>query len=200
MKEYIIHGTVEQNLENILKDGYITPNNEKADTLLSKSPNQIFTQLVYRNIPGQEIDIQQRPFYGNCAIVLDKQILKDYPFYACTIGSFHNNFNNVFESNDTNILYKSHGKLERMPNLKKLKNHINNYMKKSENFTSTHEILFNKKISLKKYCLCIIYTDNYISDNIINLSNKLKIPIKQFPNVDKFFYPGMNKFIDLIES
>ena len=39
MKEYIIHGTVEQNLENILKDGYITPNNEKTDTMLNESPN-----------------------------------------------------------------------------------------------------------------------------------------------------------------
>jgi hypothetical protein len=87
-----------------------------------------------------------------------------------------------------------------MPNLKKLKNHINNYMKENEHFIYTHEILFNKKIPLKKYCLCIIYTGNHISDNIINLSNKLKIPIKQFHNVDKFFYPGMNKFIDLIES
>jgi hypothetical protein len=48
--------------------------------MLNEGPNQIFTQLVYIDIHDQEIDKQQRPFYGNCAIVLDKQILKDYPF------------------------------------------------------------------------------------------------------------------------
>ena len=42
-----------------------------------------------------------------------------------------------------------------MPNLKKLKKYIEKKMEINNNtqFIHSHEILFNKRISLKKYCI-----------------------------------------------
>lgn len=61
MKEYIIHGTSYLNIESILKDGFIAINNKKKKVeqkMINEEINQIFTQLIYRNIPNEKI---QRP-------------------------------------------------------------------------------------------------------------------------------------------
>ncbi len=84
-----------------------------------------------------------------------------------------------------------------MPNLKNLKNNIENAMNKNIIFKSTqflhsHEILFNKKISLKKYCKLIVCS--IPCENIVILANKLKIPV--ITRVKD----GLNNFIDLIEN
>ena len=137
MKEYIIHGTTVKNLEDILKSKYIEANiNNKNKGMLdlSQSVNQIFTQLLYRNLPNENIQI---PHWFDCAIILDKKILKDYLFYATTIGGFVNNFNDAFINNSfiknpkQNIYAKGKGNLQRMPNLKNLKNNIENNMNKN---------------------------------------------------------------------
>jgi len=125
MKEYIIHGTSYLNIESILKDGFISINNKKKKVeqkMINEEINQIFTQLVYRNIPNEKIQI---PHWGTYVIVLDKKILKDYPFYSCKIGGFYDKFNNAFLSEDDKIFVKSKGNLKRIPNLTKLKNIIN---------------------------------------------------------------------------
>ena len=96
MKEYIIHGTSDENLENILKSGYIEAHiDKKKDGILieSQKVNQIFTQLLYRNLSYENI---QHPHWLSCCIVLDKKILKDYPFYAAHIGGFYDNFSDAF--------------------------------------------------------------------------------------------------------
>jgi hypothetical protein len=198
MKEYIIHGTTCKNLEDILNSKYIEANiNNKNKGMLdrSQSVNQIFTQLLYRNLPNENIQI---PHWLDCALILDKKILKDYPFYATNIGGFLNNFNDAFLNNPKkNIYAKGKGNLLRMPNLKNLKNNIENIMNKniilkSVQFMHSHEILFNKKISIKKYCKLIVCS--IPCDNIVRVANKLKIPVITSVKV------GLNNFIDLIEN
>jgi hypothetical protein len=198
MKEYIIHGTTNKNLEDILNSKYIEANiNNKNKGMLdqSQSVNQIFTQLLYHNLPNENIQI---PYWFDCAIILDKKILKDYPFYATITGGFLPNFSDAFIKNPKqNIYAKGKGNLQRMPNLKNLKNNIENNMNKnlilkSVQFMHSHEILFNKKISLKKYCKLIVC--HIPCDNIVKLADKLKIPV--ITRVKD----GLNNFIDLIEN
>ena len=162
MKEYIVHGTPEINLLMILKDGYINNIHVKKSLkiLEDMDPKQIFTQLLYKNIPNQEYQICH---WNKCAIILDKKILQDYPFYACKVGHFYENFNNAFENNSERVFVKGCGNLKKIPNLKKLKTVIKKRMVNeilgSVSFIHSHEILFNQKIYLKDYCLCIIYND-----------------------------------------
>ena len=99
------------------------------------------------------------------------------------------------------------GNLTRMPNLTKLKNSI----KRGFDFMHSHEILFNKKIPLDKYCLKIMiyFTkdelkkmksfDKY-TNQIIELAKQHNIPVKfrDYKNgkTDKV----INNFIDSIEN
>jgi len=206
MKEYIIHGTTNENLVNILESKYIESDiNKKGTGVLDKSQavNQIFTQLLYRNLPNENT---QYPHWFGCCIVLDKKILKDYPFYATCIGKFYNKFSDAFKKDSIDnkyIFIKSKGNLKKIPNLKKLKIYIEKKMEKYNPimdelvFMHSHEILFGKKIPLKKYCKCIIYSsdiNNEILKNISFFAEKLKIPIKEYGGY------GLNNFIDLIEK
>ena len=209
MKEYIIHGTQPENLIHILQDGYIDtkPPKKYMTMLKNKPPNQIFTQLVYKDIPNQKEQIQH---WFSCVIILDKNILKDYPFYATDIGGFRDNFNNGL-SNENAIIYGD-GNLTKMPNLTKLKNKINkkmehNFLGNAE-FMHTHEILFNRKIPLDKYCIKIliignhfsIYKNNKIMEKINNLGKDKNITIqfRDYKNIDK--NKPINSFINSIES
>ena len=205
MKEYIIHGTSYLNIESILKDGFISINNKKKKVeqkMINEEINQIFTQLIYPNIPNEKI---QRPHWGGYVIVLDKKILKDYPFYSCEIGGFYDKFNNAFLPEADKVYVKSKGNLKRMPNLTKLKNIINDnliYWVDYVAFMHSHEILFNKNISLKKYCLCIIYSGKMeeIPQKIIDYAKKLEIPIKNKSLEKDGHYRGINNLIDIIEK
>ena len=206
--DYLIHGTQPENLLKILKDGFI---NNKPDKkyigMLQNSPsNQIFTQLIYRDIPNEK---EQNPHWWSCAIVLDKKILKDYPFYATYVGLFKDNFDNGKTNNEETIIY-GEGNLSRMPNLTKLKNIINKRVKTnaldSVGFMHSNEILFNKKILLDKYCKCIIIYGTYLKEkekqNIIELANNANIPLKFYDikRENKFKGFGLNNFIDIVES
>jgi len=84
--------------------------------------------------------------------------------------------------NSKNNILSKNGKLEKIPNLKKLKNEINKQNEKIDkihmkeiNFLYSHEIMFNKKILLNKYCHCIIIHKNIIKNNlkIFNKINKI---------------------------
>jgi len=211
MHEYIIHGTNNESLLNILLCGYIDINRHNP-VMIENDIKQIFTQIIYKDLPYNEF---YTPHYGNCAIILDKKILKDYAFYSTQIGSFYDKFENAFKDKDnSNKIYeKSKGKLKRLPSLKKLKIHIEEYLIKwgtsdKTGFMYSHEILFNKKIYLKDYCKCIIFrldeTTKTIPLDYMSLANKLNIPIKTYVGIDKktktYFPYGLNNFIDLIES
>jgi hypothetical protein len=211
MKEYIVHGTTPQNLIKILQDGYIDnkPSKKHITMLQDKPSNQIFTQLVYYDIPNQEYQI---PHWFLCGIILDKSILKDYPFYATDIGGFKNKFENGM--NENAIIYGD-GNLTKMPNLTKLKNKINKKMEENKflgnvEFMHTHEILFNQKIPLDKYCIKIMlkgkkeeYKKNKDKeiDKIIEFSKDKNIPIKyrDYKLRGKNNKP-INNFINSIES
>jgi len=210
MKYYILHGTLVKNLIKILESGNINIIHKGSKGMLNKSSNQIFTQLLYRNIPNQE---DQVSFWFQCCIVLDKKILKDFPFYATNIGGFKNNFNSAFINNTEKktenrncVIIKGNGNLEKMPNLSKLKKNINEYMEEKKKYIHdvqyihSHEILFKNNIPLNKYCLCIIVNfdilDNEQIKKIKKLSDDNNIPIKNYEFVDT----GLNNFIDLIEN
>jgi len=208
MKEYIIHGTQIENLIKILQDGYIDNKPKKKDiTMLKDKPsNQIFTQLVYKDIPNQSNQIVH---WGTCAIVLDKQLLKDYPFYATRVGGFSDKFENG-KTNEETIIYGD-GKLTKMPNLTKLKNVINKNLINNNlggvEFMHSHEILFNQKIPLDKYCILIMmkskktYYESKLIDKLIKLSKEKNISIKfrDYKLRGKNEKP-IDNFIDSIES
>ena len=202
--EYIIHGTNSVNLLNILNNGYIdnTPPKKHIMMLNDNPPKQIFTQLIYKDLPNEKIE---RPLWFNCAIVLDKKILKDYPFYATHIGGFKDKFENG-KTNAETFVYGD-GNLSIMPNLTKLKNEIskrlNNFKSLSGvNFMHSHEILFNRKIPLDTYCKCIIVFGGSLSqkdrENMKELANKINIPLKIYIDKKRQFN-GLNNFIDMIE-
>jgi len=198
--EYIIHGTQVKNIIKILKDGYIDNDPPKKDIvmLINKPAKQIFTQLIYKDIPNEK---EQKPNWGMCAIVLDKKILKDYPFYATGIGGFSDKFENGKTSEKTII--SGDGNLPKMPSLTKLKTAIAKRMdwNMSIAFMHSHEILFNKKIPLDTYCKCIIcgpYLTPKEKKTIMELSNKLDIPVKFYEKNKK--NEGINKLIDMIEK
>ena len=207
--DYLIHGTQPENLIKILKDGYIDnkPDKKYIGMLQNSPSNQIFTQLIYRDIPNEK---EQKPHWGMCAIVLDKKILKDYPFYATYVGGFTDKFENGKTINNEETIIYGEGNLSRMPNLTKLKNIINKRVKTnaldSVGFMHSNEILFNKKILLDKYCKCIIIYGTYLKEkekqNIIELANNANIPIKFYDikRENKFKGFGLNNFIDIVEN
>ena len=68
--EYIIHGTTEVNLIKILKAGYIDNNPSKKDLLMLKEwgakTKQIFTQLIYKDIPNEKNQNPSLVWCCNC--------------------------------------------------------------------------------------------------------------------------------------
>ena len=203
--EYIIHGTNSKNLLEILKVGYIdnTPPKKHIMMLNDNPPKQIFTQLIYKDLPNEKIE---RPLWFNCAIVLDKQLLKDYPFYATNIGGFTDKFENG-KTNKETFVY-GEGNLSTMPNLTKLKTAISKRLTiknvfKGVNFMYSHEILFNQKIPLDTYCKCIIVFGASLSlkdrQTMIDLAHKINISLKIYVD-KKRHYNGLNNFIDKIEK
>jgi hypothetical protein len=214
MKEYLIHGTQLKNLIHILQDGYIDINPPKKyrSYLINNSPNQIFTQLIYKDIPNQKNQIAH---WFAAAIILDKKILKDYPFYATGVGGFSDKFENGMKSD--NVIIYGDGNLSKMPNLTKLKNKINKWMERIKDddetrstiFMHTNEILFNQKIPLDKYCIKIIMYSfignkdtkyNKIIEHIIKLAKEKNIPLTfRDPKLIDQNKP-LNSFINSIET
>ena len=173
MSEFIIHGTPIENLNSILNDKHIKIKPKKKDRMIIHNDlNQIFTQLIFKNIPNEEF---QNFHWFTVGIILHKKILKDLPFYANNLGRFSNSFNDGMKRKD--LLAKGNGDLKKYPDLKRLRTHIKNDLKNarsSGDFIHSHEILFNQNISLEKYCVCIIINDLQKDHKIIN---NLNIPI-----------------------
>jgi len=203
---YIIHGTDFDNLETILEDGYIKKNKKTGILQDNDNTNQIFTQLLLRDLPYE--NKQQNIHWGRVCFILDINILKDYPFYACGIGHFGKTFSKGFHQSSNYV--KGKGNLKKIPNLNTLKTNMIKYMEDNSpiSYIHSHEILFGKNINLKKYCLCITIRTNkesvekneYVKYE--KMASKLGIPIKYelyHQGKDKFKYYSINKFVDLIE-
>jgi len=205
---YIIHGTTHKHLLGILKDGFIDPNPKERMAQYKIHINQIFTQVIYKDIPNEK---SQYPFWGGCCVVISKKILRDFPWY-CLRGvggaddhTFRYNMNRI--DKESRVIQKSWGKLDHIPNITKTKNGINWVMtKKFEkfsdfrkiNFIHSHELMFNRRISLKKYAVCIVsysYPDMKTFPEIDKYCELSGIPIIYLPNV---FY-GINKLITKID-
>jgi hypothetical protein len=204
-QEYLIHGTQIKNAINILQSKTILANPpQKYKVVLADwaPTKQIFTQLIYPDIPNEKYN---KPGWGNLQFVLSKQLLKDYPFYATEIGGFLDNFKDAFSTDDI-IIKSPKGGLSRMPNLTKLKNHINDYCKNSDldglEYMHSNEILFNQDIPLDKYCVAIIagkYTSDKEHQQLAKLCADLEIPYHRIENDNKKGIPyGLNKFLDLV--
>ena len=199
--EYIIHGTQYKNLIHILIDGFIDnePIKKYRTMLIDKSPKLIFTQLIYPDIPNE---IEQNPHWGQCCIVLKKELLKDYPFFVTPVGGF--------DAEEKQIILQSDGNLSKMPRLTTLKNYIKKYLvnkyqfMKSITFMHSHEILFDKRIPLDKYGMMILINETYLydkeKDKFNKLVNKTTVPIKYYKIIKKHKPYGINNFIDTIQS
>lgn len=198
---YIIHGTHENNLLPILKNKClsITKLSKSQTVSLGEIPKQIFTQVIYRDIPYEETQV---PFWHYVAIVLRKDILKTAPFYATSVGGYGSSFTEGYKNN---AIIRGNGKLSRMPTLTKLKNIINKtYSERpfldAMAFMHSHEILFGKDISLERYGCAIVvnkaFTQRPKFKQIRILAEEMKIPI--IINTTSGY--GLNNFIDLVDS
>ena len=206
---YVIHGTRKpENLIHILKDGYID-NKPTGVTMLNKDnhPEQVFTQLTFRDMPNEEI---QLPFFwsreGGCCVVLKPEILRDLPFYATGLGRFKQRFRDGL--GDPESIIASKGRLQRIPDMSALKEHIIKRVSPKPkrpkvgvlppymNYTFSHELLFGRRIYLKRYCKCvIIYADLPEKERIQRVCEERGISLKILKQTR-----GINNFIDLIDS
>lgn len=193
---YVIHSTrTVDNLLRILSDGYVN-NVPTGDTMLSLEhhPKQIFTQLVYKGIPNEQT---QRPFWiGQSCIVFKPHILRELAFYATDVGGFSTRFADGL-SHPSNLASGS-GKLDRMPNLAKLKNRIEVRTQQKNlrglAYIHSHEILFGRRIYLSRFCECVVVQDGIHGLNKIKeWCDKRKIPLRIFDGDT-----GIDGFVDVI--
>jgi len=213
--EYLIHGTQTKNALRILqlKKLLANPPKKYKGILADWAPTkQIFTQLIYKDIPNQE---KYNPGWGAIWFVLSKQLLKDFPFYATEIGGFLDNFDDAFDDkikDSEDIIIKSpKGGLSRMPSITKLRNFIDGYCKTNVDldkitYMHSHEILFNRDIPLEKYCIAVIansYTDEKENNELKKLCSMLNIPYHRMEKAerkDKFKPYGLDKFVELVDK
>lgn len=192
-------------LEYLKKNAIQTEPPKKYKTMLiHEKPKQIFTQLIYKDIPNNKIYI---PHWGSVVLILSTQLLKDFPFYAVPVGSFKSKFEQAFtiysgkDSDVDNTIIKSQfGNLDKIPNLTKLKHYINNTTTSWDNslsFIHSHEILFNRDIPLDKYCIAIMSTESTHTPELAQLCKNHNIPYTKLP---KRMPKGLNNFIDLIDK
>ena len=193
---YVVHSTrTVDNLLRILSDGYVN-NVPTGDTMLSLEhhPKQIFTQLVYKGIPNEQ---SQRPFWiGQSCLVFKPEVLRELAFYATDVGGFSTRFRDGLS--DPNRLASGSGKLDRMPNLVKLKNKIGERSQlkslQSLAYTHSHEILFGRRIYLNRFCECVVVQDGIHGLNEVKeWCDKRKIPLRVFDGDT-----GIDKFVDAI--
>ncbi len=181
LPKYVIHGTMLDNLAQILSTGKLEINPHHAKKFLDPeqfNPKQIFTQILFTDLPNQE---SQLPHWFMCGIILDKSILKDRQWYATGIGGFYERFEDAFHSkakpknhytnkhNDNHDNHDNHNKIfaknakigaSRIPSLAGLKKYITSRMNFPQmgetQFIHSHEVLFGNDIPLAEYGICIL--------------------------------------------
>ena len=155
---YIIHSTFQKNTLSILQDGYLDTSKENNQNILGKPIDQIFTQMIYRDIPFES---NQKPYWWDDCFILSTKILKDKKFYG-TIGlGFCDKFEDCMDYNNSKPDIIGKGKLKKIPNLTKFKSKLYQHMKNklylgNLRFMHSHEILFKNRINLKKYCIGLV--------------------------------------------
>lgn len=167
---HLIHTTFEENILNILKDGYLRSSSQTKNVKMfgqEQGSKYIYLRLNKKND------------YGN--FILDEDLLLKNNFYLKTGWS-----GEAFTTQDKIYKGDTLSKLKLKILLKKFNTKINNYfkLKKKEKFPipilMSNEILLTKKIPLKKY-LIQINISKYDKDICSYVE-------KNYPHT-KIFYP-----------
>ena len=221
--QYVIHGTSLDNLIHILATGKLETNPRNATRVLDPeyyNPRQIFTQILFKDLPHQE---KQLSHWFMCGIILDKRILKDRQWYATAIGGFYERFADAFSKS------KSHSQLQsgseiiaknatshaaRIPSLASLKKYITKQMQPGilgeVGFIHSHEILFGEDISLAEYGVCILVRE-WAFRNMISKAEQevikakcqelgMQLVLYGGNSKSRYWSLGINKTIDLINE
>ena len=207
---YIIHGTMLDNLANILATG-------KLET----HPHQILTQILFKDLPHQE---RQLSHWFMCGIILDKRILKARRWYATPAGGFYPKFEDAFNAKPKPDSHSHHPILAknpranpraaRIPSLALLKKHITARMAANTlgetGFIHSHEVLFDQDIPLAEWGVAIVVREwafrNMISKaeqaRIITKCQELGLSLVMYGGSQRSRYwtIGLNKMIDMIDE
>lgn len=128
----IVHITNEENYKKIMKDGYLRPyrsvHGKKVFCFIQKKKDE-WKKNTYFNLK----------WFGNCAIELDKDILLQRNDYVIRESV---NMDPTWEIFGGPVVYSA-----------KDDNDTNKLNRVIRNLTKLNEIMFEKKISLKKYMI-----------------------------------------------
>jgi hypothetical protein len=218
---YIIHGTLLDNLSQILATGKLEINPRNATRFLDPdhfNPHQIFAQILFKDLPHQET---QLPHWFMCGIILDKSILKAYKWYATRIGEFYERFEDAFKAtkqepntHNTILAKNANPGASRIISLATLKKHIITQLAAGAlgetSFIHSHEVLFGEDISLAKWGVAIMVREwafcNMISKAeqtaIKTKCQELGLPLVMYGGNQRSRYwtIGLNKMINLIDE
>lgn len=142
---HLIHTTFEEDILNILKDGYLRSSYKTKNIKMYGQPKG--SHYIYLRL-GKKND------YGN--FILDENLLLENNFHLKTgwTGEAYTNKSNMYKSDDYNK-----NSLKKL--IQKFNQIINNYLKKNSKnefpipLMMSNEILVKKKINLKKYLIQI---------------------------------------------
>ena len=224
LPQYVIHGTMLDNLAQILATGKLETNPRNATRVLDPehyNPHQIFTQILFKDLPHQE---KQLPHWFMCGIILDKRILKDRQWYATAIGGFYERFTDAFnpkiqakvepDSRNEIITKNATNGAARIPSLASLKKYITKQMQPGilgeVGFIHSHEILFGEDISLAEYGVCILVRE-WAFRNMISKAEQevikakcqelgMQLVLYGGNSKSRYWSLGINKTIDLINE
>ena len=206
---FVLHGTPIENCISILKNKIIQCDS-KSGMLGENNPKQIFMQAIYRDIRNQEMQV---PFWYECCFIFSPEILKIYPFYANHIGSFSEIFEEGITKKEPEKYACGSGNLKIMPKLSKLKEEIDDYMKKDmghATFLYSHEILFGNDMPLQ-HCLGIVvrtaFPEKLKNDKdykkLMKLTKECNLFLTMFPyslREELGLLKGLNDFIDTVDK
>ena len=177
--DMIIHAT--SNIDNIIKDGYISNIVSKDDKQISDAKDGVYTHYYFDSIKREKLHGLNK-WFGTYTLCISSNVLKDLNFIVYPTVSYG--------KHETVIFHKP-GKLLRRPNMVKVKDHINNYIDATAldnpfSFIWSHEIVFLEPIPLK-YIQCIVVSNSNFSKNkaeeyvtdlqILLKSHNLNIPV-----------------------
>lgn len=115
MWEYLIHSTRSYNINKIIKDGYLIPN----EPGYSYNVSGVYMSLLYDTLKYKDKYWEYNSFYrtiNDIVFGFDTHILKNHKFRICPSMS---------GGCIDDIILSGNGNLSKKPNLTKLKNHIN---------------------------------------------------------------------------
>lgn len=165
-----IHNTITPiAILSILKDGYIKLGTDtpKENRVLSDGTKSIYGQIYFD-------DLKNTHSWGAASIIIDKSLVNDMDI------EFHRGWGSLEIKND-HLLKKTDTlktRLHKLDNIRKFLEEPKELPKILRTPTHNHGVVFNKKISIKKYAIGIIcsFDDDKMVKKIQHLINKKKLP------------------------